>query len=185
MNAAPSDGQKDTAVTTILTPERLAEYRAHYPNRNGYREACVIGHDGHYAPFPCLPYLLAAEVSLFRAQIGDVNDLHQRAEVGIHDLCDGCNVREPWEHRCHGEPCTCPECREERRLFGSAAASPGEADTDPASAVSLCGSLAFTDTSTGAHYQPTLTTSGALTVSRRGKRGRHPQVYPVAGLVTP
>lgn len=31
-------------------------------------------------------------------------------------LCDGCNVREPWEHRCHGNdgawmgepPCECP-----------------------------------------------------------------------------
>jgi hypothetical protein len=37
-------------------------------------------------------------------------------------LCDGCNVRGAWEHRCHGEqatvrgertdrPCTCAECR--------------------------------------------------------------------------
>lgn len=31
--------------------------------------------------------------------------------------CDGCNVRQPWEHRCHGEPCPCEECAEERRLF--------------------------------------------------------------------
>lgn len=31
--------------------------------------------------------------------------------------CDGCNVRESWEHRCHGEPCACEECREERRIF--------------------------------------------------------------------
>lgn len=22
-------------------------------------------------------------------------------------LCDGCNVRENWEHRCHGENCDC------------------------------------------------------------------------------
>lgn len=27
-------------------------------------------------------------------------------------ICDGCNVREPWEHRCHGEPCRCAECHE-------------------------------------------------------------------------
>ena len=29
-------------------------------------------------------------------------------------LCDGCNVREFWEHRCHGENCTCdnPACME-------------------------------------------------------------------------
>jgi DNA (cytosine-5)-methyltransferase 1 len=38
------------------------------------------------------------------------------AEIG--GLCDGCNVRGAWEHRCHGEPCSCPDCREERRLFG-------------------------------------------------------------------
>lgn len=29
-------------------------------------------------------------------------------------LCDGCNVREPFEHRCHGDDggrsCECPEC---------------------------------------------------------------------------
>jgi len=36
-------------------------------------------------------------------------------------ICDGCNVREPWEHRCHGSnayingecttmPCACPDC---------------------------------------------------------------------------
>ncbi len=24
-------------------------------------------------------------------------------------LCDGCNVREPWEHRCHGKNCNCKE----------------------------------------------------------------------------
>lgn len=32
-------------------------------------------------------------------------------------LCDGCRVREPWEHRCHGGHCPCGECREERALF--------------------------------------------------------------------
>lgn len=32
-------------------------------------------------------------------------------------LCDGCAVRDPWEHRCHGGPCPCPECREERCIF--------------------------------------------------------------------
>jgi len=47
-------------------------------------------------------------------------------------ICDGCNVREPFEHRCHGErsvvlgqhtnkPCECPECREADRLFPDAA----------------------------------------------------------------
>ena len=24
--------------------------------------------------------------------------------------CPGCDVREPWDHRCHGEPCPC-DCR--------------------------------------------------------------------------
>jgi len=24
-------------------------------------------------------------------------------------LCDGCNVNQPWEHRCHGEGCSCEE----------------------------------------------------------------------------
>lgn len=45
-------------------------------------------------------------------------------------ICDGCNVRPPWEHRCHGDeavtvggdriplPCGCVECAEARRLFG-------------------------------------------------------------------
>lgn len=29
-------------------------------------------------------------------------------------LCDGCNVRGNWEHRCHGENCQCdnPVCME-------------------------------------------------------------------------
>lgn len=35
-------------------------------------------------------------------------------------ICDGCNVREPFEHRCHGSDgewldgrvCVCDECRE-------------------------------------------------------------------------
>lgn len=26
-------------------------------------------------------------------------------------ICAGCDVREPWEHRCHGWPCACEECR--------------------------------------------------------------------------
>jgi len=42
-------------------------------------------------------------------------------------ICDGCNVREPWEHRCHGNnasisgirigvPCMCnePSCKKEQ-----------------------------------------------------------------------
>lgn len=39
----------------------------------------------------------------------------------MRTLCDGCDVREPFEHRCHGESCSCLECAEERRLFGGAA----------------------------------------------------------------
>lgn len=31
----------------------------------------------------------------------------------MNGICDGCNVREPWEHRCHGEPCQCEECADE------------------------------------------------------------------------
>lgn len=26
-------------------------------------------------------------------------------------ICDGCNVRPPWEHRCHGGNCSCSECQ--------------------------------------------------------------------------
>lgn len=31
-------------------------------------------------------------------------------------LCDGCNVRQPWEHRCHGADCNCdsPICMEKQ-----------------------------------------------------------------------
>ncbi len=25
------------------------------------------------------------------------------------ELCEGCNVREPFEHRCHGEKCDCDD----------------------------------------------------------------------------
>lgn len=32
--------------------------------------------------------------------------------------CDGCNVREPFEHRCWGASCPCEECAEARRRFG-------------------------------------------------------------------
>lgn len=27
------------------------------------------------------------------------------------NLCDGCNVRQPHEHRCHGKGCGCEEPR--------------------------------------------------------------------------
>lgn len=37
-------------------------------------------------------------------------------------LCDGCAVREPFEHRCHrGDgvyTCSCEECRNEPRMEG-------------------------------------------------------------------
>lgn len=36
---------------------------------------------------------------------------------GGNKLCDGCNVREPFEHRCHNALCLCTECREADRLF--------------------------------------------------------------------
>ena len=34
-------------------------------------------------------------------------------------ICDGCNVREPWEHRCFGTSygCGCEECAEERLAY--------------------------------------------------------------------
>jgi hypothetical protein len=25
-------------------------------------------------------------------------------------VCDGCRVRAPWEHKCHGTPCKCSDC---------------------------------------------------------------------------
>lgn len=34
-------------------------------------------------------------------------------------LCVGCGVREPFEHRCVDPSCTCEDCREADRLFGS------------------------------------------------------------------
>src|SRR5690348_3494488 len=27
-------------------------------------------------------------------------------------ICAGCNVRPPWEHRCHGGTCACHDCNE-------------------------------------------------------------------------
>ena len=27
----------------------------------------------------------------------------------MKEICDGCNVRHPWEHRCHGEKCQCDD----------------------------------------------------------------------------
>ncbi len=47
-------------------------------------------------------------------------------------ICDGCNVREPFEHRCHGyssvvygeqtnKICGCRECREQDLRFPSSA----------------------------------------------------------------
>ncbi len=46
-------------------------------------------------------------------------------------ICDGCNVREPFEHRCHGyrsvvrgestdKICECKDCREADLLFPTA-----------------------------------------------------------------
>jgi hypothetical protein len=37
-------------------------------------------------------------------------------------LCDGCSVREPFEHRCAGAPCPCEGCREADRLCGDGGA---------------------------------------------------------------
>lgn len=35
-------------------------------------------------------------------------------------ICDGCNVRTPWGHRCFGaERCDCQECREADLIFTS------------------------------------------------------------------
>ncbi len=32
----------------------------------------------------------------------------------VEKICSGCDVKEPWEHRCHGENCNCddPVCME-------------------------------------------------------------------------
>ena len=43
-------------------------------------------------------------------------------------ICDGCNVKDGWEHRCHGDramvlgvqtlrPCECKECRELEAVY--------------------------------------------------------------------
>jgi hypothetical protein len=29
---------------------------------------------------------------------------------GAATVCAGCSVRAPFEHRCHGAPCPCPDC---------------------------------------------------------------------------
>lgn len=46
----------------------------------------------------------------------NINETHEQCTIHSVSgcLCDGCNVREPWEHRCHGEKCTCdnPVCKE-------------------------------------------------------------------------
>lgn len=47
--------------------------------------------------------------------------LRSRVPAAYRVICDGCNVREPWEHRCHGsnayvsgervgKPCECRDC---------------------------------------------------------------------------
>lgn len=38
--------------------------------------------------------------------------LYLIVELEAAAICDGCNVRPPWEHRCHGQPCPCNDCRE-------------------------------------------------------------------------
>lgn len=39
-----------------------------------------------------------------------------RTAAVSHRLCDGCNVRDNWEHRCYGEDCRCenPSCMKQQ-----------------------------------------------------------------------
>lgn len=41
-------------------------------------------------------------------------EYHEQQLMNDISVCDGCNVRPPWEHRCHGEGCNCddPICME-------------------------------------------------------------------------
>lgn len=58
-----------------------------------------------------------------QCKVPDVADGELSLELAMPVICDGCNVREPFEHRCHGEqsvvmgeqtgkPCECQPCRE-------------------------------------------------------------------------
>lgn len=53
--------------------------------------------------------------------------LEEETRLGIDVICDGCAVRDGYEHRCHGDksmirgeqtnkPCECHECREVESL---------------------------------------------------------------------
>lgn len=75
---------------------------------------------------------VAALVEQWHVKKGGYGELaHVIRLTGGRIICDGCNVRGNWEHRCHGIeavtvggervplPCHCAPCAEARRLFGS------------------------------------------------------------------
>ncbi len=37
------------------------------------------------------------------------NTVPKEKEEKVPKLCDGCNVRKPHEHRCHGNDCDCED----------------------------------------------------------------------------
>lgn len=45
----------------------------------------------------------------------------------MRQVCDGCNVLEPFEHRCHGDGCSCPECK----VLSSDRRAPVQSDWKP------------------------------------------------------
>ena len=64
-----------------------------------------------------------AELQAEGCTIGDVSDWLPKTSEPL--ICDGCNVRDGWEHRCHGResvvrgeqtyrPCECHECNDEK-----------------------------------------------------------------------
>jgi hypothetical protein len=70
-----------------------------------------ITHDIRHELYHMLP---AGNTKIMRNYTDDsfLDNENQKEE----HLCAGCDVREPWEHRCHGKGCECnrPTCMEKQ-----------------------------------------------------------------------
>ena len=56
---------------------------------------------------------LGTKASCYRTIIVELKQLTTQSRPAVmEELCDGCNVRTPWEYRCHGTGCNCdnPVC---------------------------------------------------------------------------
>lgn len=82
------------------------------------RKGCILSHWGPLVPNGKTGYFCA---SCFRQRAEDGRVGKEPAPLRIEIMCDGCNVRGVFEHRCHGanaqmqgestnRMCECPEC---------------------------------------------------------------------------